>query len=535
MPRQRKAPAKRQKRKAPSDTESEVSISSMESKSETPVDTSDDGEEQPELPGPHKAGAQVLNPLPSLGFGPFPNVFSKKSDLSNPVDLSSLSKPVPSPMPPLPEGPKRQPVKRRKTKKTEVADTKALLTDPTVSKEIKLEELDLNVSYVDAYKSVAPARPPRQQRWRHRGSQPLVDPMKFPAGWNSNEPDLDPDDFEAQIARCDERIKDNIVPHFFEARKREHQDVKEAIETWMKGEPKGLSRKTYERLDTLKFIQTAISKPENDPLSEKKNVTAIINAYRKGTLEWISGLVTYWSDGKQLCEPRPFDWDEFDAMNKAYSGHKAFWVEGYKFHVRFPGHSFYAELEFLHDTGASDMGIYQDDLPAIMGPSSSPYLRVAGYTRIVTPGQEPTPNNSTVLPMVAIEATMVTEHEDPTKERLRMTSWTRAWTTVNVGRANKALGAHRLDGPWLRHRLYMGSAPDGFDQVHVATSKNDLDLKKVDLKKTPGLVNDPPRIPAVPGAKMPVAGARDQIPMPNLGSIRRFGRAVFTDQRFEVD
>jgi hypothetical protein len=96
----------------------------------------------------------------------------------------------------------------------------------------------------------------------------------------------------------------------------------------MKGEPKGLSRKTYERLDTLKFIQTAISSPQKDPLSEKKNVTAIINAYRTGKLEWISGLVTYWSDGKQLCEPRLFDWDEFDAINKAYSGHKSFWAEG---------------------------------------------------------------------------------------------------------------------------------------------------------------------------------------------------------------
>ncbi|OOQ86207.1 hypothetical protein PEBR_22408 [Penicillium brasilianum] len=557
MPRQRKAPAKRQKRKASSDDESERSVSSKKSKAQTPVETSDDGEEQSDMAELHKAQAQVLNPLPSLGLDPYSTMFSNKLDSSMPVDLSSFSNPGASPLPPLPEGPKRQ-VKGRKAENTEVADPKGLLADPTIDKEIKLEELDLDVSYVDEYKSAAPARPQRQPRWRHQGSQPLVDPKKFPTGWNSNEPDLDPDDFEAQIARCDERIKDNIVPHFFEARKREHLDVKEAVETWMKDEPKGLSRQTYERLDTLKFIQKAIFRPQNDPLSEKKNVIAIINAYRTGKLEWISGLVTYWSDGKKLCEPRPFDWDEFDAINKAHSGHKSFWVEGvgstggssrnervtidpdrywkylkfYKFHVRFPGYNFYAELEFLHDTGASDMSIYADDLPAIMGPQiiSSPWLKVAGYTKIVTPGQEPTPNNTTVLPVVAIEATMVTENEDPTKERLRMTPWTRVWTTVNVGRANKTLGAHRLDGPWLRHRLYMGSAPDGSDCVHVATSKNDLDLKNVDLKKTPGLVNDPPRIPAPRGAKMLVVGARDQIPMPELGSIRRLGRPVFTHQ-----
>lgn len=97
---------------------------------------------------------------------------------------------------------------------------------------------------------------------------------------------------------------------------------------WAQGEPRGLSRATYGCLDTLKFIHKAIEKKQNDPLAEKKNVAAIMNAYRMCKLEWIKGLVTYWSDGKQLCEPRPIDWDEFEATNQAHSGHKAFWVEG---------------------------------------------------------------------------------------------------------------------------------------------------------------------------------------------------------------
>jgi hypothetical protein len=192
MPRQRKAPAKRQKRKSSSDDESEGSVSSKKSKAQTPVETSGDGEEQSELAELHKAQAQVLSPLPSLGLDPYSTMFSDKFDSSMPVDLSSFSKPRPSPLPPLPEGPKRQ-VKGRKAKNTEVADPKGLLTDPTVCKEVKLEELDLDVSYVDEYKPAAPARPQRQPRWRHRGSKPLVDPKKFPAGWNSNEPDLDPE------------------------------------------------------------------------------------------------------------------------------------------------------------------------------------------------------------------------------------------------------------------------------------------------------------------------------------------------------
>jgi hypothetical protein len=37
-------------------------------------------------------------------------------------------------------------------------------------------------------------------------------------------------DFDAQITRCDERIQDNINPHFFEVRKSEYVDVKNAVE-----------------------------------------------------------------------------------------------------------------------------------------------------------------------------------------------------------------------------------------------------------------------------------------------------------------
>jgi hypothetical protein len=95
----------------------------------------------------------------------------------------------------------------------------------------------------------------------------------------------------------------------------------------MQGEPKGLSRATYERIDTLKFIKKAID-GGHDPLFEKDNVDAILRAYRTGQLEWIPDLVTYWSNGKQLCEPRRFDWDEFEVINEANAGHKSFWVEG---------------------------------------------------------------------------------------------------------------------------------------------------------------------------------------------------------------
>lgn len=53
-----------------------------------------------------------------------------------------------------------------------------------------------------------------------------------------------------------------------------------------------------------------------------------MDAYRSKSLPWAIGLVTYWAKGKQLCQPRPFDWDEFEAINTANEDHKSFWVEG---------------------------------------------------------------------------------------------------------------------------------------------------------------------------------------------------------------
>lgn len=69
--------------------------------------------------------------------------------------------------------------------------------DPCVQierKVIDLEALDLqNKQHVDAWKEPElPQRPPRQERWQYKGDDILMDRKKFPKGWNSDEPDLDP-------------------------------------------------------------------------------------------------------------------------------------------------------------------------------------------------------------------------------------------------------------------------------------------------------------------------------------------------------
>lgn len=43
-----------------------------------------------------------------------------------------------------------------------------------------------------------------------------------------------------------------------------------------------------------------------------------MKAYRSRKLETEQGMVTYWADGVQLCELRPFTWDEFHEFADRY-------------------------------------------------------------------------------------------------------------------------------------------------------------------------------------------------------------------------
>lgn len=62
--------------------------------------------------------------------------------------------------------------------------------------------------------------------WEPR-DPPITDPGRVPKGWDAHEPDLSEDDFETQIARCHERIKEGIFPAVFELRLKKYIDMKE--------------------------------------------------------------------------------------------------------------------------------------------------------------------------------------------------------------------------------------------------------------------------------------------------------------------
>jgi hypothetical protein len=92
-------------------------------------------------------------------------------------------------------------------------------------------------------------------------------------------------------------------------------------------EPPGLSYPVVQRLQTLKGMLAWLDS-EGDQFELADNVKSIIEAYRSGQLKWNPHLVTYWAKGVQLCQPRPFRWNECDLINAQREGQKGFWVEG---------------------------------------------------------------------------------------------------------------------------------------------------------------------------------------------------------------
>lgn len=97
----------------------------------------------------------------------------------------------------------------------------------------------------------------------------------------------------------------------------------------------GKSLEVAQRLNSLYIMKAGFLK-EGDDYKQVPNIEALIQAYESGELEWHRGLVTYWSYGKQLCKPRPLNFDEFLLVNRKYGGHESFWAEG----VSFPGRTY---------------------------------------------------------------------------------------------------------------------------------------------------------------------------------------------------
>lgn len=91
---------------------------------------------------------------------------------------------------------------------------------------------------------------------------------------------------------------------------------------------RGCSWKVVQRLQVLYGLKEWYCEG-NDEYDQLSNVGSLIAEYKAGNLKWNDGLVTYWKDGNQLCQPRPYKAAECDCLMEQYDcGNGGFWVEG---------------------------------------------------------------------------------------------------------------------------------------------------------------------------------------------------------------
>lgn len=89
----------------------------------------------------------------------------------------------------------------------------------------------------------------------------------------------------------------------------------------------GLDFLVIQRIKQLDEIAKWLTETKN-PYEFLTIVKNVKQEYMNGTLQMNPGLVTYWSKGKRICEPRPYSDAEFTAISGEHDGSKAFWVEG---------------------------------------------------------------------------------------------------------------------------------------------------------------------------------------------------------------
>ncbi|KAJ5877122.1 hypothetical protein N7455_000587 [Penicillium solitum] len=335
------------------------------------------------------------------------------------------------------------------------------------------------------------SRPPRQQRWKHSGDQPITDPALVPEGWNADELDLDVNDIDGQVDRCIERISDGILPNFFKFRLSQYERRRTARDEMVHSEPAGLSWDIVRRLEHLKNIDKYLS-TNGDPDNQLPNVKAIIKAYRERKLGWSRGWVSYWSKGVQLNTPQKFDADLHKKLAGEYDTTKAWWVEGFPVNISADSQRIGAiglTLWVCHDTGADIMAIpecYIDQLELLGIP-----VPVHGYNLMDIPG------STTCHKVVEVDVRLVDINNQP------LCHWMKIQACVIQSRPGDHFGII-LSGPFLRFALYTATCPDGQGILYVCNNKKEL-------RKLPALADGfvptgPPFVsttPAAPGGGEP--------------------------------
>ncbi|KAJ5957464.1 hypothetical protein N7501_011743 [Penicillium viridicatum] len=386
--------------------------------------------------------------------------------------------------------------------------------DPTPRIALSIEELDLEKSYVGTFIPPKRQRPKKSRPWAKRtGTDPITDPAKLPRGWHMKEDDLELNDIDGQIERCHERIAENIMPHVFQQRLQDYTAAKAKDDEMRFPGSEELSWETVQRVHQLETMKTDLANTTDD-YEQLPNIEALLEAYKSGELVWNTGLVTYWLKGARISQPRPFDWDEIEAINSHHQGYKGFWAEGMKLAVRLPGIAWFAELEFIHDTGCSRMTMFQADLSALLGPFGA---AVGPRVPVVCMSATNTGNGLVTREVIEVEVTILDGY------RQRMIPWTRTFCSLVPGRWSPN-GAPRLDGPIVTDLLYVASAPIGLRQIYVSTTRFELGLPDLNLathpgQHTPTVLNPlpPGTLATTHGPWLPAVGANLGFPPPAPG------------------
>ncbi|KAJ5618471.1 hypothetical protein N7528_006582 [Penicillium herquei] len=382
--------------------------------------------------------------------------------------------------------------------------------------ELKYEDLDLHVSYVDKVK-IPVIKRGNKQIWPSIGDKPTNDRSKAPPGWNDKEPDLDPEDYDAQIQRCDERIQEGIMPLIFEWKKEEFQNLKAYRDKLFEG-LEGYSRDTAERIICLEKMVEDLQQPDKDYFEQISNAWAILQAYRSRRIEWIEGLVTYWSKGKQISEPRPFIMQEFTLINLKHEGDKSFWVEGNNWSIRIPGMTEHHDIEVMDDSGCDTLCIFRRDLvnsqklhQQTHNTRRFPRIKLAGTTPLTVAD-----GNTRTEAMAFVEVNIKDENGD------FMTTWDEILCVVTDPPPH--LYTPRLSGHWLRYKLYTAGAPYT-GEVRVPGVRPPAENCMYIFDGKAGLLT-------VPAVRNPLVHAH---PPPVLPRIKQLAEFMATDARARGD
>ncbi|KAJ5717055.1 hypothetical protein N7488_002701 [Penicillium malachiteum] len=324
------------------------------------------------------------------------------------------------------------------------------------------------------------------------------------------------DDYDTQIARCQQRIEEGIQPHLFKDQLKVLEACKRKKNALLTKFP-NLSYEVASRIQFFQRLQDFLFRdPDGDVCDVLPNVQSIVAAYASGKLKWVPGYVTYWSYGEQLTDLRKFSWEEFLNWNFKYNGSKGFWVEGvctrstvdtsrpiredraqYSLvplnpvavdtylageHRQQPDEPIqgiqhtnwfydtrdgYPSLIFwlIDDTGADICTISDGDVDHLReqtGLNNNPpllgYAEVAGAT-----GQPP------VFEQIrALEINLW--GQDPRTQSqgaMMLPHWDIIEVAIARNPADPSNEPTRILGPWLRHRFFTGTAPDGSGRLYI--------------------------------------------------------------------